>query len=93
MLINNTLVYAQEYKIEIGRPGKNLYYFFDYDERSYSINMEFQHFHQFYEMCIFLDDKAGHLIDGSTCAAATSSPCAPPCSTRLFIPRDSPTSA
>lgn len=47
-----------------GRPGKNLYYFFDYDERSYSINMEFQHFHQFYEMCIFLDDKAGHLIDG-----------------------------
>ena len=26
--------------------------------------MEFQHFHQFYEMCIFLDDKAGHLIDG-----------------------------
>lgn len=64
MLINNTLVYAQEYKIEIGRPGKNLYYFFDYDERSYSINMEFQHFHQFYEMCIFLDDKAGHLIDG-----------------------------
>lgn len=64
MLINNTLVYAQEYKIEIGRPGKNLYYFFDYDERSYSINMEFQHFHQFYEMCIFLDDKAGHLING-----------------------------
>ena len=64
MLIDNTLVYTQEYKIEIGRPGKNLYYFFDYDERSYSINMEFQHFHQFYEMCIFLDDKAGHLIDG-----------------------------
>ena len=64
MLIDNTLVYTQEYKIEIGRPGKNLYYFFDYDERSYSINMEFQHFHQFYEMYIFLDDKAGHLIDG-----------------------------
>ena len=64
MLINNTLVYSQQYKIEIGRPGKSLYYFFDYDERSYSINMEFQHFHQFYEICVFLDDKAGHLIDG-----------------------------
>ena len=64
MLIDNTVVYSQKYKIEIGKPGKNLYYFFDYDERSYSINMEFQHFHQFYEMCIFLDEKAGHLIDG-----------------------------
>lgn len=64
MLIDNTVVYSQKYKVEIGKPGKNLYYFFDYDERSYSINMEFQHFHQFYEMCIFLDEKAGHLIDG-----------------------------
>lgn len=64
MLIDNILVYSQEHKIEIGRPDKNLYYFFDYDERSYSINMEFQHFHQFYEICIFLDKKAGHLIDG-----------------------------
>lgn len=64
MLIDNTLVYSQEYKIEIGRPGKNLYYFFDYDVRDYSINMEFQHFHQFYEICVFLDEKAGHLIDG-----------------------------
>lgn len=64
MLIDNTLVYSQEYKIEIGQPGKNLYFFFDYDERSYSINMEFQHFHPFYEVCVFLDEKAGHIIDG-----------------------------
>ena len=64
MLIDNALVYTQKYKIEIGHPGRNLFYFFDYDERSYSINMEFQHFHQFYEMCIFLDEKAGHIIDG-----------------------------
>lgn len=64
MLIDNTVVYSKEHKIEIGHPGKNLYYYFDYDERSYSINMEFQHFHQFYEMCVFLDEKAGHLVDG-----------------------------
>lgn len=64
MLIDNTVVYSKEHKIEIGHPGKNLYYYFDYDERSYSINMEFQHFHPFYEMCIFLDEKAGHLVDG-----------------------------
>ena len=42
MLIDNTVVYSKEHKIEIGHPGKNLYYYFDYDERSYSINMEFQ---------------------------------------------------
>ncbi len=64
MLIDNTLIYIPKYKIEIGRSENGLYYYFDYDERSYSINMEFQHFHQFYEMCIFLDESAGHLIDG-----------------------------
>lgn len=64
MLIDNTVVYFQKHQIEIGRPGRGLYYSFDYDERSYSINMEFQHFHPFYEMCVFLDEKAGHLIDG-----------------------------
>lgn len=64
MLVDNTLIYVQKYKIEIGRPESSLYYDFDYDERSYSINMEFQHFHQFYEICIFLDESAGHLIDG-----------------------------
>lgn len=64
MLVDNTLIYIPQYKIEIGRPENSLYYFFDYDERSYSINMEFQHFHQFYEICLFLDESAGHLIDG-----------------------------
>lgn len=64
LLINNLVLYEQEYKIEIGRPSDLLYYSFDYDERSYKINMEFQHFHTFYELCILLDDKAGHLING-----------------------------
>lgn len=64
MLIDNTVVYQSEYKIEIGALSKSLFYLFDYDERSYTINMEFQHFHSFYEMCIFLDQKAGHLIEG-----------------------------
>ncbi|MCR4587000.1 MAG: AraC family transcriptional regulator [Lachnospiraceae bacterium] len=64
MLIDNTVEYAEKYAIRLGLPGDPLFYYFDYDERSYSINMEFQHFHPFYEMCIFLDEKAGHLIDG-----------------------------
>jgi AraC-like DNA-binding protein len=64
LLIDNLVLYEQEYKIEIGRPQDRFYYFFDYDERSYKINMEFQHFHTFYELCILLDDNAGHLING-----------------------------
>lgn len=65
MIIDNSIIYQTGYKIEINRPDKAFFYFFDYDERSYTINMEFQHFHQFYEMCIFLDEKAGHIIDGA----------------------------
>ncbi|MCD7750364.1 MAG: AraC family transcriptional regulator [Lachnospiraceae bacterium] len=64
MLIDNTVMYTKEMKIEIGAPGKSLYYFFDYDDRSFPINMEFQHFHPFYEICIYLDREAGHIIDG-----------------------------
>ena len=64
VLIDNLMLYAPEYKIEIGQPTSRLYYFFDYDERSYKINMEFQHFHTFYELCILLDKEAGHLING-----------------------------
>ncbi len=63
-IIDNNILYSKEYKIEIGKPGDRFFFFFDYDDRYYSINMEFQHFHSFYEMCIFLDDEASHLING-----------------------------
>lgn len=65
MLIDN-LIYEPKYDIKINPYGSSFFYYFDWDERSYTVNMEFQHFHQFYEMLIFLDDQqAGHLIDGS----------------------------
>ncbi len=65
MLIDNTVLYEGSKMIEINKPGNSFFYFFDWDERSYIINMEFQHFHQFYELCIFLDEQAGHLINGA----------------------------
>lgn len=65
MLIDNTVIYENGYMIEINKQGNSFFYQFDWDERSYTINMEFQHFHQFYEMCIFLDEHAGHLINGA----------------------------
>lgn len=64
MLINNKLNYEKEHLVEFGNPNETLYYFFDYDERSYDINMEFQHFHNFYEMHILLDTHANHIIEG-----------------------------
>ena len=64
MLIDN-IIYEQKYNFTISQYEGPFFYFFDWDERSYQINMEFQHFHQYYEMCIFLDEQAGHLINGA----------------------------
>lgn len=64
MLIDN-LVYEQKYNFTVSQYEGPFFYYFDWDERSYQINMEFQHFHQYYEMCIFLDEQAGHLINGA----------------------------
>jgi AraC-like DNA-binding protein len=58
------LLYEEAYAVTINEPTHPLYYFFDYDERSYAINMEFQHFHSFYEIHILLDQKAAHIIEG-----------------------------
>ncbi|QEH68082.1 AraC family transcriptional regulator [Cellulosilyticum sp. ST5] len=40
------------------------HYYFDYGERSFDINMEFQHYHAFYEIMILLSPQAQHLIKG-----------------------------
>lgn len=64
MLIDNLVMYEKHHLTEINTPQDSLYYLFDYDERSYNVNMEFQHFHQFYELCILLDQSANHLIEG-----------------------------
>jgi AraC-like DNA-binding protein len=64
MLINNLLLYEKAHLISAGNYTDSVYYYFDYDERSYDINMEFQHFHNFYEIHIFLDSFANQIIEG-----------------------------
>lgn len=64
MLIDNLIYYDNKHLVKIKDAANPVYYFFDYDERSYDINMEFQHFHRFYEIMILLADKAVHLING-----------------------------
>ncbi len=65
MLINNIVRYEPHHLIEIGKMEDPFFYYFDYDERSYQINMEFQHFHSFREIHILLDAAANHFIEGT----------------------------
>ena len=64
MLIEDTTLYEKKHFININNTHRNIFYFFDYDERNHSENMEFQHFHSFFEIMIPLCDEADHLIEG-----------------------------
>lgn len=65
MKIDNLYRYEKGFVTELGRPHHEFYYFFDFDDRSANINMEFQHFHQFYEIHLLLDKEANHIIEGN----------------------------
>lgn len=56
--------YDKNYQIIINNMPGAIYYYFDYDERSYHVNMDFQHFHSFYELHILLSPEATHQIEG-----------------------------
>lgn len=64
MLIQNLVLYENEYFIHVNRENDPLFYFFDYDVRTADINMRFQHFHTFYELCIPLCPRATHFLEG-----------------------------
>lgn len=65
---NSPLLYEKGFSIiinEVTTPIENsTFYYFDYDERNHSVNMEFPHFHNFYEMMILLSPKAYHFVEG-----------------------------
>ena len=54
MYLDDALLYNQGYMISINDLDSPLFYLFDYDSRSFKINMSFQHFHQFHEIHILL---------------------------------------
>lgn len=64
VLIQNLALYEDQYAIRVNREGDPLFYFFDYDVRTADINMQFQHFHSFYELCILLSPVATHFLEG-----------------------------
>jgi len=65
MLLDNLVLYEKKHLTELGNPNQDTYFLFDYDDRSADINMEFQHFHGFYEIHILLDKEANHLVEGN----------------------------
>ena len=64
MLLQNLALYQDKYYIRVNEENDILFYFFDYDQRSADINMQFQHFHTFYELCIPLCPHATHFVEG-----------------------------
>lgn len=64
MLIENLALYEDKYYIRVNEENDPLFYFFDYDVRSAELNMPFQHFHTFYELCILLCPNAVHFVEG-----------------------------
>lgn len=65
MLAGDNLFYENKHFIIVNDINHHTFYYFDYDERDYSINMEFEHFHPFYEILILLGKECDHLIEGS----------------------------
>ena len=65
---NSPLLYEEGFSIiinEVATPIENsTFYYFDYDKRSHAINMDFPHFHSFYELMILLSPKAYHFVEG-----------------------------
>ncbi len=65
---NSSLLYQRGFSIivnDVVVPIENsTFYYFDYDSRKHSVNMEFPHLHIFYELMILLSPKAYHFVDG-----------------------------
>ena len=60
----NPINYEEKRFIIVNDISKTLFYFFDFDTRSNSRHMEFEHFHSYYEIHILLSSNALHFIKG-----------------------------
>ncbi|MDO4292258.1 MAG: AraC family transcriptional regulator [Eubacteriales bacterium] len=56
--------YEEKHFIIVNDIPNHIFYFFDFDSRSSSKNMEFEHFHSYYEICVLLSPDAIHFIKG-----------------------------
>lgn len=58
------ITYESQRFIIVNDINNYIFYFFDFDSRSYSKNMEFEHFHSYYEIHVLLSPDAIHFIKG-----------------------------
>ena len=56
-------LYSGKHYIRVNQETDPLFYFFDYDVHTADINMQAQHFHTFYEICILLGPKGTQFLD------------------------------
>lgn len=92
MLIQNMVLYQDRYFIRVNKESDSLFYFFDYDTRDADNNMQFQHFHPFYEICVMLCPVSTHFWEGKPylLQALDIFVIPPMCCTRPNIRRGSP---
>ena len=64
MLIEGLALYEDKYSIRVNEESDSLFYSFDYDVRTADINMQFQHFHPFYELFVALCPDTVHFLEG-----------------------------
>lgn len=56
--------YNEKQFIIVNDMAHSLFYFFDFDERASQVNMEFEHFHSYYEIHVLLSPNAIHFLEG-----------------------------
>ena len=64
MVAQSMVLYEDGYAIHVHQEGDPLFYFFDYDARDADNNMQFQHFHPFFEICLMLCPVSTHFYQG-----------------------------
>ena len=60
----DSLYFEEGFTIRLNSDSDPLFLLVDYSSRSYPMNMANQHYHDFYEIFITLEDDAAHLVNG-----------------------------
>ncbi len=58
------ILYDEAFEYEFGEKGTDFYFHIDYATRYSELNMDFPHYHQFYEIYVLLNGTSTHLIEG-----------------------------
>lgn len=60
---HNTIYFKEKFRVMLNRNTDDMFIICDYDKRDYSVNMNIQHYHDFYEIFIPLETNVAHLVD------------------------------